>query len=81
MQMRDWVFNERGEPVDIGDDTIDCLRYICADIRTQTKAKPAVPHLPYSRERGSNRRRTKSMWSLAKHGALKQAGKSHWLSG
>lgn len=47
-QLRDWVFGSNGEPVDVGDDCIDDLRYICADIRKQTPAKPKEKVQPYS---------------------------------
>jgi len=81
IQMRDWVFNDRGTPVDVGDDTIDCLRYICAELRTQSKALPAVPLARYSRERGTMIKRVRSMWNFAKTGNLQQATSSSWLSG
>lgn len=81
VQMRDWVFNDRGEPVDVGDDTIDCLRYICADIRGQTKVPPKVPLTPYSRERGILIRRARNMWGAAKHGAAHAEVSNNWMSG
>lgn len=81
IQMRDWVFNDRGDPVDVGDDTIDCLRYICADLRTQSKVPPQVPPSPYTRERGQTIKKVKTMWAMAKSGNLKQSTRSHWLAG
>lgn len=82
VQMRDWVFNERGEPVDVGDDTIDDLRYICADIRGQSRLKPKVPYPAYSRERGFLIKKAKAELRVAKHGT-QQAVKTPitWLSG
>lgn len=82
VQMRDWVFDENGKPVDIGDDCIDDLRYICADIRGQSRAKPKVPLAPYSRERVALIRKTKNDFRAAKHGAtVVPSGERHWLSG
>lgn len=81
VQMRDWVFNDRGEPVDVGDDSIDCLRYICADIRSQSKAPPKVPLAPYSRARVQAIRKTRSMWAFAKAGNVKQVTSNNWLAG
>lgn len=83
VQLRDWVFDDRGEVVDFGDDTIDCLRYICAEIRGQSKAKPKVPYPPYSRERGIQLKRTRAELRNAKFGtpATAKAKSVHWLSG
>lgn len=80
IQMRDWVFNDRGTPVDVGDDTIDDLRYICADLRSQSKVPPPVPLDKYTRARGLALKKVKSMWAGAKSGTTRDTQKAGWLS-
>lgn len=80
-QLRDWVFGTNGEPVDIGDDTIDDLRYICADVRSQSKVPPPEPPAPYTRARARIMSQARSLWNMAKHGTIKQVTSSNWLAG
>jgi hypothetical protein len=47
-QMRDWCFNDKGEPVDVEDDCIDDVRYICAEVWPDKKAEPAPPREAYN---------------------------------
>lgn len=79
-QMRDWVYDKNGNPVDVGDDCIDDLRYICADIRPETRAIPGQKPDYYTAQRSKLRKRFKSMWDSAKSGKPFDSSSKHWLS-
>jgi hypothetical protein len=42
-QMQDWLYDDNGVPVDVGDDCIDDLRYLCAEVWPDKKAPPKEP--------------------------------------
>lgn len=79
VQMRDWTFNDRGAPVDVGDDCIDDLRYICADLRSLTRVQPKAPMQPYSRESALAAKKARMAWSQARIVDPAQAGNAGWM--
>jgi hypothetical protein len=77
LQLRDWVFDSRGIPVDIGDDCIDDLRYICAEVKSSSKAEDRPAAQPYSTESTNKIRSIERSRRSALFGTLKE---KHWTS-
>jgi len=57
-QIRDLLYDKNGKPTDKNNDSVDVLRYICAELKQEAKPPPPKKPKPYKRGNYQNSRET-----------------------
>jgi hypothetical protein len=82
-QIEDWVWDSNGKPVDEEDDTIDCLRYICAVLPNRPQKAPVPPEgvRSYSSEARRARMRARAELEAMKNRSANGNDHYSWQAG